>query len=326
MANTIRDTLKQIHNADSSTINFVEEWHNELPYIMAKTSGSTGKPKEIRLLKKDVAQSATATCSFFNINSNSTLVSPLSSNYIAGKMMIVRAIISGAKLWIEQPSNNPLQQDYGSIDLLPIVPSQVDWLINECKYTHTIRNLIIGGGVLSKQREDGITRLNLNAYATYGMTETCSHIALRKLPNDIYQTLPGISITQDDRKCLKVEATQFSFKELTTNDIIEIIDSTHFKWVGRYDNVINSGGVKIYPEDIERKLSEIISQPFFIIGSPDEKWGECVTLYVENGNENHKKLIEYCRNTLDKYSVPKRIICVKQFERTESGKIIRKHY
>lgn len=320
------DTLGNIYNADNYAIDFLEEWHNKLPYIIANTSGSTGIPKQIKLLKSDLIKSAMATCRFFNIDNNSTLVSPLSSKYIAGKMMIVRAIVSGAKLWIETPSNKPLTNIYGTIDLLPVVPSQVEWLINNHSDTTCIRNLIVGGGNLSKKYEDSLINLGINAYATYGMTETCSHIALRNIPNQIYETLPGITISNDSRNCLVINAPQFSFNEIITNDIVEVIDNRHFKWVGRYDNIINSGGIKISPEKIEKQLSSFISYPFFIIGEPDDKWGESISLYIEGDNVDKTEIYNKAKLVLDNYCVPKKIKCVSKFEKTESGKILRRIY
>lgn len=323
MANTIDNTLSLIHNADESTIRFISEWHNENEYIIANTSGSTGTPKKIKLLKSDMIASAKATCVFFNINSTSTLVSPLSANYIAGKMMIVRAIISGACLWIEEPSNKPLNRDYGIIDLLPIVPSQIEWLLTNCRYTQNVKNLLIGGGAVPHKSEINLIKKGVNAFVSYGMTETCSHIALRNISTSIYETLPSITVENDNKKRLIINTPQFSFDKVSTNDIVKIIDERHFRWIGRYDNVINSGGIKCYPEDIEQKLSQYIDLPFYIIGEPDEKWGEKIVLYIETETINRQSLMEKITKVLDKYHLPKEIKCIEKFNRTESGKIKR---
>ena len=276
MGNSVNDTLALIKNIDVTTAQFVNEWHNDLPYITAMTSGSTGAPKAIKLYKKDIIKSAKATCSFFNITKGATMVLPLSTNYIAGKMMVVRAIVSGANLWIETPSNRPLNNnDYGIIDLLPIVPSQVDWIISNYQDAkNNIKNLLIGGGALPSNKEEALKSLGIKAYVSYGMTETCSHIALRPTTSNVYETLPGITVSSDIRNCLMIKAPEFSYKEITTNDIIEIIDERHFIWRGRYDNVINTGGIKVFPEEIEKKLSSIIPLPFYVIGEKHEKWGE----------------------------------------------------
>lgn len=234
--------IDELHIADD----FLAEWNNNLPYVTAHTSGSTGKPKEIRLLKSDMIKSAEATCRFFGIDRWSTLLLPLSPDYIAGKMMIVRALVSDADLYIEKASSSPLKKDYGtSIDLLPIVPSQIGPIL-ENPFLSRVKNLLIGGGTIPPDMEKAIVDRGVNAFASYGMTETCSHIALRNVASDngIFTTVPGIEIDTDTRGCLVLKRHPFSFGSLATNDIIELLDSCHFRWRGRYDNVINSGGVK----------------------------------------------------------------------------------
>lgn len=315
-----------IHNIDDVTLDFLQEWNNDNDYIIAHTSGSTGKPKEIKLQKSDMMNSASATCQFFGINEKSTLVLPLSPNYIAGKMMIVRTIVSQATLWIEHPDNNPLKQDYGTIDLLPIVPSQLEWLLSENNKYKAIRNLIVGGGAIPHSLEQKLIASGINAYATYGMTETCSHVALRHIGDNIYFALPDITFDIDLRNCLIINASKFSFKRITTNDIVELIDDTHFIWKGRFDNVINTGGVKVFPEEIEKNLSEFISVPFFITSQKSEKWGEEIIMYIETPNQDVSEIEKIVRNNLDKFSIPKKLIPIPQFNRTESGKIIRKDY
>ncbi len=315
-----------IHNIDEATRNFLNEWHDDKNFIIAHTSGSTGVPKEIRLSKTDMIKSASATCRFFNINNKSTLVLPLSSNYIAGKMMIVRALVSDAELWIETPDNRPIKNNYPSIDLLPVVPSQLEWLLSGNINTNNIRNIIVGGGTISHTLEQKLISSGINAYATYGMTETCSHVALRHIGENVYTALPDISFSIDNRNCLIINASCFSFKQIITNDIVELIDNTHFIWKGRYDNVINTGGIKVFPEEIEKILSAFISIPFFITSQKSDKWGEEVIMYIETSNQDISKIEEIVRKKLDKYSIPKKIIPITKFDLTDSGKIIRKNY
>lgn len=320
---TIRLGDTVIHNVDDATLCFINEWNDNNDYVVAHTSGSTGKPKPIKLPKSDMALSAKATCEFFGINKSSNLVLPLSSQYIAGKMMIVRAIVSGATLWIESPSNKPLNIDYGLIDLLPVVPSQVEHIL-ELPICKNIRNLIVGGGAIHNSLENHIIESGINAYATYGMTETCSHVALRKIGNKEYVSLPGVSFDKDPRDCLVIKTEKYSFKSIVTNDVVNLIDSNRFVWVARYDNVINTGGIKIYPETIEQKLSAIIDAPFYVIGKNDVKWGNSVVLYIEDESCDIDTIRLSASRMLDKYSMPKEIILVRHFERTASGKIVRK--
>lgn len=314
-----------VHYADDSVKLFIEEWHNDRDYIVAHTSGSTGTPKNISLSKTDMIKSAIATCKYFDITEKSKLLLPLSTNYIAGKMMIVRAIVSGAELFIEAPSNNPIQTDYGIIDLIPIVPSQIRALLHS-PYARNIKNVIVGGGAIPHNIEDEIIKMELNCHATYGMTETCSHVALRKIDdnNEIYEGLPGYRFKVDNRQCLVISAPDFTFNEIITNDIVKLVDDTHFKWLGRWDNVINSGGVKIFPEEVEKILSTIINVPFYITSTPDEKWGDVVTLYIESTNTNISKLTADIKKVLqNRFYIPKNIIPVEKFNRTTTGKIIR---
>lgn len=315
-----------IYNADDSTIDFIKQWTNEDNYIIAHTSGSTGKPKSIKLLKEDMRQSAMATCFKFGLDHNSCIISPLSANYIAGKMMIVRAIVSDSQLWIERPSNQPLHRKYPSIDLIPIVPSQIKGLLSS-PYLDNVKNVIIGGSAIQSDAENQLLKAGVNAYATYGMTETCSHVALRCIGDNTYTALPGISFTTDERDCLTINAPRYSFKALTTNDIVTIIDETHFQWIGRWDNVINTGGIKVFPEEVERILSDVIFTPFYIAGTDDSKWGETVTLYVEGNDVDTDNLYKKIRQIFNNpYMIPKKIIVIDKFERTDSGKIKRLKY
>lgn len=324
MGNSIIELGKSIiYNADNAAIDFIKQWASDDNFIIAHTSGSTGKPKAIKLQKEDMRLSALATCYRFGIDSNSYMVSPLSANYIAGKMMIVRAIVSGSQLWIEQPSNRPLQRKYPSIDLIPIVPSQINGLLSS-PYLDNVKNVIIGGSAIQTDAEYRLLSENINAYATYGMTETCSHVALRNIGDNIYTALPGISFAADERGCLKIEAPQYSFKTVTTNDIVTIIDEAHFRWIGRWDNVINTGGIKVFPEEIERILSDVIYEPFYITGTADGKWGEAVTLYIEGNDVDTDSLYNKITQILNNpYMIPKKIILIDKFERTDSGKIKR---
>lgn len=317
-------------------LDFVRQWFDSNDYIIAYTSGSTGEPKEIRLSKHDMQISARATNRFFNITPSSLLVCPLSATYIAGKMMIVRALSAGCRLIMESPSNLPLQSHYGKIDLLPIVPSQIEGLLKS-DYLADIQNIIIGGAPLSLAQEQlmlSTDAAKFLSFATFGMTETCSHVALRPLGQPEYEALPGISfsVTADSR--LIIHAEDFSFKQLETNDIIELSDGNHFKWLGRADNVVISGGIKLFPETIERKLAEFIPLDFYLAGEPDEKWGQRLVMYAElpenENTDNHSfqmMMAQTIKNILhlklDKFEIPKRLYFLDHLPRTANGKLKR---
>ena len=306
---------------------FIEQWNDSNDYIVAHTSGSTGTPKEIKLLKSDMIVSARATCRFFNIDSRSLLVSPLSADYIAGKMMIVRAIVSDASLAMTEPTNRPDLSRFEHIDLLPVVPSQVDAILADTSNVNRIKHLLVGGGKTDEPLEHRIKSSGIDSWASYGMTETCSHVAVRRLgnPDSCYHALPGITFTTDAESCLAIHADSFSLKTLQPIDIVDLIDNKSFRWLGRRDNIINSGGIKIVPELVEQKISHLIDVPFYIIGRPDPKWGEAIVLYLESDKPiDTATLANTLSTVLSPYERPKEIMVVEQFERTSSNKIKRK--
>ena len=188
----------------------------------------------------------------------------------------------------------------------------------------SIQNLIVGGAAIGNSLEKALSNLACNCFATYGMTETVSHIALRKIGAEEYQILPEISISKDERECLKISAPKLLNEPITTNDLVEITSENSFIWKGRFDNVINSGGVKFTPETIERKIANLIDSPFFIIGVPDEKWGEKVVLVIEEKPFDPESLLSKIEKTLPKIQAPKQIIFSDEFKYTENGKLKRK--
>lgn len=315
--------------ANTSTVmasveEFMRDWQSESPYIIAHTSGSTGAPKEIRLLKEDMRASARATNVRFAIDRNSVLACPLSVDYIAGKMMHVRAAVAGCRV-IQLPVSNCLEINC-DIDLLAVVPSQVESLLALEKVSERIKNVIIGGAPLSADLAARLYRAGINAYATYGMTETCSHVALAKITDGetIFEAMPGITFQTDDRACLVINAPQFSFKQLITNDIVNLINPTEFIWLGRYDNVINSGGIKIFPETLEKEIAQWIDCPFYITSEKDSKWGEVPVIVFEGKPDQETEIIGLLRSKLDHRRCPARGYAVEALPRTPNGKIQRK--
>lgn len=310
---------------------FVSDWFDDSLYMTAQTSGSTGVPKTIQLLKSDMRASAQMTNRFFNINSTSTFLLSLSPNYIAGKMMIVRWLEAGAEMIEQSPSSNPLNVLLQTqVTLSAMVPSQVINILNDSAslaQLSKIENMIIGGAPLDSVTEKRISEISLNAYATYGMTETLSHVALRKVgAEESYFALPGVTFSQDERGCLKINVPHLSIKEVATNDMVDLIDQTHFIWRGRFDNVINSGGVKIFPEEIEKLIAPYIKERFYIIGTPDTLWGEICTLVIEADEWSQGKqqsLLMQLKEALPKHKSPKQIKFIPVFAETYSGKVKR---
>ncbi len=323
--------LERIHNCTPETYRFIDEWLDESLYITARTSGSTGAPKAIRLLKADMVTSAISTNRFFNITDKSSMLCPLSADYIAGKMMIVRAMLSGAQLWIEKPGNTPVCQEYGNIDLIAVVPSQVQHLLDNQRILKRLKHVLIGGAAVPSELSHRITASGVNAYVSYGMTETCSHVALRRIgesSDEIYEAMPDISFITDSRGCLIVNSENRSFHSLTTNDIVRLIDDRHFVWIGRFDNVINSGGIKVYPEEIEKQIQRLIPEDteYYISKCRDDKWGEVPVLVLSKEVENAKKMLEDIRTIVKSKAERPAGIIVRNIEYTSTGKIIRQQF
>ena len=310
---------------------FIAEWHNDCDYIVAHTSGSTGTPKEIHLCKRLVRDSALRTIEFFSLSESSYLHLCLSPDYIAGKMMIVRSLLSGATLTDELPSNTPLSSFKGGvIDLLAVVPSQLIDLLDNPK-DYVIRNLIIGGSAIPADLRLRVANSGLNAYETYGMTETASHVALRKIRQESdlpYFALPGIKFTKDKRDCLIIHMNDYD--PVVTNDVVDLIDEEHFLLRGRVDNVIISGGLKIHPLEVEDKIRHILpdATTFYITSRPHSKWGEEVIMIVEGDATkiDGTRILTQLRDLMPPYQTPKDILFESQILRTDSGKIVRKKF
>ena len=310
---------------------FLLDWLDDSLYINLQTSGSTGIPKLIRVKKEYMINSAKATGIFFKMREGSTALLCLSANYIAGKMMLVRAMVLGWKLDIVEPKSNPLDKLYRQYDFCAMVPLQLD---NSIHRLHLLKKLIVGGGAVPEYLISLIQGISTKVYETYGMTETVSHIAARRLNSKkksieecFFKTLPQVVISTDDRNCLEVKAPLLSDTLLVTNDIVEIVTHKKFIWKGRFDNVINSGGVKLFPEQIEKKLQLVIRQRFFVSSIPDSLLGNKLILIVEDitGTLNQNLFAEKITqlSSLGKFERPKQIYFVNKFIETRSGKIIR---
>ncbi|WP_298533922.1 AMP-binding protein [uncultured Algibacter sp.] len=305
--------------------NFLLDWLDDKDYIMVKTSGSTGKPKNLRIKKQAMVNSAIATGDFFKLKPGSKVLHCLPSNFIAGKMMMVRAIVLGLELDMVEPSSFPLIDYEKDYDFCAFTPMQ---LKNFAKYLNKIKTVIVGGGQVSNPIKESIKNKKPHVYETYGMTETVSHIAIKRLNNfegleneAYFNTLPDINVSKDDRGCLVIDAPLLSDDKIITNDIVEIHSDTCFEWLGRFDNVINSGGIKLFPEIIEKKLQSKINEEFFIAGKPDDTFGEKLVLVLESDTNNLDASIF---DELDKYEKPKEVITISKFKETTSGKIHRK--
>lgn len=318
---------KSILPWEKSFYQFILDWLSDSETVSIKTSGSTGEAKWMEVEKEKMVKSAQLTGQFFNLQKKHTALLCLPVDFIAGKMMIVRAFVLGLNLVPIEPSGNPLGNKIELFDFAAMTPMQV---FNTLKIDHghqklnQVKNLIIGGGEINQSLLKRISALKNNAYHTYGMTETLTHVALKRLngknPDSLFHALAGVKFEKDKRDCLIISAPHISEEIFITNDIVELNNNQSFKFIGRYDNVINSGGIKISPESIEQKLSSFIQDRFIIAGLPDKQLGQKVILIIE-GNE--KPVIDFTKTALIRYEIPKQICFIDSLPETESGKIIR---
>ncbi|MDA3894403.1 MAG: AMP-binding protein [Salinivirgaceae bacterium] len=306
---------------------FLEQWANDSKTILLKTSGSTGKPKVLEAEKQKLWISATKTCNYFNLSNESTGLLCLSANYVAGKMMLVRAMVSGMNLICIEPSDNPVKKIKTTIDFIAMVPLQVQSSLKHKNFSN-INQLIIGGGKVEFTLIESLKETKTIVYETFGMTETLSHIALKKLaPNyqEHFTPLNGVNIFQGFNKVMVINYPELGISNLKTNDIIELIDENgSFIWKGRTDFVINSGGIKISPEELEQKIAHLFETPFCIVGIPDTDFGEKVVLVIEGEPFETEKLFAEMKKSLSSYYLPKSVKFVDKIPLTDSGKIQRK--
>lgn len=321
---------------------FLDEWNNPSPTVLVHTSGSTGKPKPMQVEKRRMEASARITCRFLGLHEGDTALLCMPLDYIAGKMMVVRALTCGLRLVSTEPKGTP-EWD-GFIDFAAMVPLQVYNLLNDPagrQRLRQIRHLIIGGGAIDDTLARQLADFPHHVWSTYGMTETLSHIALRRLngpdASDWYTPFDGVTLSLTDDGCLVINAPAVHDGPLVTNDIAECnatlpkgerstpnasCATQRFRILGRKDNVICSGGIKIQIEEVERRLRPHLHVPYIITKAPDEKLGEQVVLLTESKAVGD--VLAACRLHLPKYWVPRRILSVDRLPLTETGKPARR--
>ena len=344
---------------------FIDEWNNGSDRMLVHTSGSTGKPKPMWVEKKRMAHSARTTCAFLGLKRGDTALLCLSLNYIAGKMMAVRAIEWGLNLVCVEPSGHPLStinverltineacssetfnverltineacsseppprgRQEGALTFAAMTPMQVYntlQVAEERERLMQIKHLIIGGGAIDEALEAELRLFPNAVWSTYGMTETLSHIALRRINGGAaspryYTPFPDVSVSLNGEGCLVIDAPGVCAQRLVTNDCAELHpDGRRFRIIGRKDNVINSGGIKIHAEEVEQMLRPHLSMPFIITKATDPKFGEVVALVYEEGSCG-ESIQSICQSVLPKYWQPRRYLPVEQILITETGK------
>ena len=307
---------------------FLAEWRNDSPTVLVHTSGSTGEPKPMYVEKRRMEASARMTCDFLGLREGDTALLCLPMDFIAGKMMVVRSLVRGLRLVCVEPSGEPLGTVTERLDFAAMVPMQV-WnslqVAEQRERLMAIRQLIIGGGAIDDALARALIGFPNQVWSTYGMTETLSHIALRRLSgpeaSEWYTPFAGVTLSQTAEGCLVIDAPAVHDGPLITNDIAELADDGRFKILGRKDNVICSGGLKIQAEEIERLLSAHLPEPFIITKRRDEKFGEVVVLLTEGDTAAAKTV---CEHVLPKYWQPRAFVHTDHIPLTATGKPARR--
>jgi O-succinylbenzoic acid--CoA ligase len=320
----------------SSAFHFCKEWLSGNEIFTLYTSGSTGQPKAIELTRQQMLASVLATAKALGLNADDRALVCLNTAYIAGVMMLTRGMTLDMNIRLVAPGSSPLRalSEKEKIDFSAFVPLQLNTMLEErniedIRHLQEMKAILVGGAAVSRELEEKIQFLSAPVYNTYGMTETVSHIALRRLngkeKQPYYHTLPEVSIAVDERSCLKILSPVTKNEWLQTNDVVKILDENKFLWLGRADTIINSGGIKIQPEEIEKKLEKKIAEKgfsqFFIAGLPHSQLGEAVTLFLEGDKDKDPLFVENIKSMIEKFEVPKAIICLKTFPLTTTGKM-----
>ena len=308
---------------------FLAQWNDTSDVIEVYTSGSTGKPKRLLVEKRRMVNSARITCDFLGLKEGDSALLCMPLDYIAGKMVVVRSLVSHLHLISVTPSSHPLKDVTQPIDFAAMVPLQVYSSLQEPAERErlmSIRHLIIGGGAIDDSLESQLQQFPNAVWSTYGMTETLSHIALRRISGENsslwYSPLDGVDVSLSSDSCLEIYAPQVNPEKLHTNDIAELRTlpdgSKEFRILGRKDNVIDSGGIKIQAEEVERLLRPHLSCGFMITKVSDARLGEAVTLLVESDDVDN--ILAVCKHVLPRHWVPRHIFPESHIPITETGK------
>lgn len=321
---------------EAATLSFLKQWLRNETHFILQTSGSTGEPKKIQVTRAQLVASARATLQALAISQKGKALICLPTQYIAGIMMMVRCLEGDLHMTIVEPSADPLENLLTAyFDFAAMVPYQAEEIMRKrgLPGINCIQKIILGGAPLSSALQARLKDAHVSVYLTYGMTETLSHIALQKISGndrqDFFTALPSVMLTQDERDCLVIE-TPYLTETVVTNDLVEFINANSFRWLGRWDNVINSGGIKLFPEKIEQAVSRAFDQlavrfNFFIAGIPHEKLGTQAILVIESATPVEEETLRmFLSESLERVELPKQIYYLPSFEYTPTGKIKRK--
>ncbi|MBC6989274.1 AMP-binding protein [Hymenobacter sp. BT491] len=330
----------ELNGYEAKVLDFCRQWLNGAQEFGLRTSGSTGAPQAIQMRRRQLAASAKRTGDYFDLGPGDRMLVCLNCEFVGGLMMLVRGFELNLQMTIVEPHADPLALVSAKepFDFASFVPLQLRTVLDNghSARLNTMRAILVGGASVDSSLNKAIQKLKVPVYLTYGMTETASHIALRRLngpeASPHYRVLPGIHVEQDDRGCLTVRADVTDNQLIITNDRIRLLDAHTFEWLGRADFVINSGGVKVQAEKVEQVLEVALAEidtanrRSFVIGRPDTRLGEQVTAFIEGkplSAAQNKHLLALLSERLDRYERPRELVYVPEFRTTASGKLDR---
>jgi o-succinylbenzoate---CoA ligase len=327
--------LAGLSESEKRPLQIIRDWVLGQTEFTFQTSGSTGTPKQCSFSREQIIASAQRTLDFFQLSQGATVLCCLNTDFVAGFMMIIRALVGQLKLIITDPSADPWKYLDDTIDFAAVTPMQFEsGMRNLPEKITKVGTLLIGGAAIHPLLENQLQVLQGRIYHSYAMTETLTHVALRIVnglgKSNVYSALPGVSFTVDDRNCLTIHDTLLRIKELITNDIVELQDSNSFQWLGRYDNVINTGGIKIHTEQLETMIGDAllghgISTNFCVVSTDDIKLTSRVVLLMEihDVRLREEEIRNLLKNRLPRYHSPSKVIFVREIFLTKSGKVDR---
>ena len=324
-----------------SVASLAEKWFGSCNEFEFQTSGSTGKPKVIIHSREKLKRSALLTINYFKLTSNDRALLSLDPSRIAGAMMIVRAIIADMEIYAVDPDKllDKEKPNFTPCTFAAFVPYQIRKILDDDRTGSSLqsfKSILVGGAPISYDLQNKISLLDIPIYETFGMTETVTHFAIRSLNgvnlSENFEVIGNLSIDLNERRCLQIKGDLTDGQTISTNDMVEILDHSHFLWIGRYDNVINSGGIKFSPEKIEQLIDPVINafgitNRFIISSVKDESMGSKIVLVFEGekvSNHIEIELMAAIKEKVEKYSEPKAIFYPGQFPVTSNGKVIRK--
>jgi O-succinylbenzoic acid--CoA ligase len=321
---------------EAAAVEFCMHWKNGKPEFEFETSGTTGSRRRIRFSREQLQSSAELTRDALSLRQNTKALLCLDPRFIAGAMMLVRGLVVGMDIVVQSPSSNPFLTLDERIDFVALVPYQLTRALNESSATLSkVKTVIIGGAPLSEELKIRVKQLPGRYYATYGMTETISHIALQRLNGEdaqsSFELLPGVTASVDQRGCLVIHSAHLGQEPIVTNDVVSMISPTQFKWLGRVDEVINTGGIKVHPPVVEEAAGKVlhsfqINRRYFITGLPDAALGTQVVMAIEGpplGKIQEHEFLKALSSILKKYELPRQLLYLEHFVETPTQKVDR---